>query len=97
MITRREYALIAWSIRLTADNHRGREGEIALGELVEFLCTRLHLENPRFDVAKFVEKCGVSVPPKPTKCVHCEEVIDWDGNGGHIYPDGQTLCADCEE
>ena len=64
MMTRRDYALIAWSIRLTADNHRGREGEVALGELVEFLCTRLHLENPRFDVAKFVEKCGVSMPPK---------------------------------
>jgi hypothetical protein len=31
-----------------------------------------------------------------TKCASCGEIIDWEGNGGHIYPDGQTLCADCE-
>jgi hypothetical protein len=64
MMTRRDCALVAWSISLTADNHRGREGEVALGELVEFLCTRLHLENPRFDVDNFVAKCNVSMPPK---------------------------------
>ena len=33
---------------------------------------------------------------KEAKCADCSEVIDWEGNGGHIYPDGQTLCADCE-
>jgi hypothetical protein len=32
-----------------------------------------------------------------TKCANCAAVIDWEGDGGHIYPDGQTLCADCEE
>ena len=64
MMTRRDYQLISWSISLTADKHRGREGEVALGELVEFLCTRLHLENPRVEVDKFVEKCNVSMPPK---------------------------------
>lgn len=31
-----------------------------------------------------------------TKCADCSVVINWDEDGGHIYPDGQTLCADCE-
>jgi hypothetical protein len=64
MMSRRDYQVLARCIELVGDNHRGREGEIALGELVEDLCKRLHLENPRFDVEKFVAKCNVSLPPK---------------------------------
>ena len=35
-------------------------------------------------------ECNVS------KCDACFVVIDWDEDGGHIYPDNSVLCADCD-
>ena len=64
MMSIRDYQVLARCIELVGNNHRGREGEVALGELVEDLCKRLHLENPKFNVEQFVAKCNVSMPPK---------------------------------
>jgi len=33
---------------------------------------------------------------KLPKCVICKTVIDFDDEGGHIYPDGNVVCAICE-
>lgn len=29
-------------------------------------------------------------------CELCGDTIDFDGDGGHIYPDGTVLCPTCE-
>lgn len=29
-------------------------------------------------------------------CGVCGSVIDFEKNGGHIYPDGSVTCPDCE-
>ena len=34
---------------------------------------------------------------KLPKCVICKTVIDFDDEGGHIYPDVSVTCALCEE
>ena len=31
-----------------------------------------------------------------TKCYGCNITIDLEEEGGHIYPDGNTLCPECE-
>ena len=31
-----------------------------------------------------------------TKCGSCSNVIDFEEDGGHIYPDGTTICSNCE-
>ena len=31
-----------------------------------------------------------------TICDDCQTEIDWDEDGGHIYPDGSTVCSQCE-
>lgn len=30
------------------------------------------------------------------KCAICKTVIDYNDEGGHIYPDGSVTCALCE-
>ena len=29
-------------------------------------------------------------------CTDCGSIIDFDEDGGHIYPDGSVPCPDCE-
>jgi hypothetical protein len=31
-----------------------------------------------------------------TTCIICNDEINYDEDGGHIYPDGCVVCADCE-
>ncbi len=31
-----------------------------------------------------------------TKCACCITEINFDEDGGHIYPDGSVLCPSCE-
>ena len=31
-----------------------------------------------------------------THCFVCDDIIDWDNDGGHIYADGSTMCPQCE-
>ena len=28
-------------------------------------------------------------------CARCKENIDWEGEGGHIFPDSTVLCPMC--
>ncbi|CAB4145894.1 hypothetical protein UFOVP1219_23 [uncultured Caudovirales phage] len=30
-------------------------------------------------------------------CEDCQDKIDFDETGGHIYPDGSVLCPQCDE
>jgi hypothetical protein len=32
-----------------------------------------------------------------SNCDRCTDVIDFDNNGGHIYPDGTVICPECLE
>ncbi len=34
---------------------------------------------------------------KYNKCSVCNVDVDFDEEGGHIYPDGVVVCADCLE
>jgi hypothetical protein len=31
-----------------------------------------------------------------TLCINCLSEINYEEDGGHIYPDGCVVCADCE-
>ena len=31
-----------------------------------------------------------------THCFICDDVIDWDNDGVHIFADGSTMCPHCE-
>jgi hypothetical protein len=56
-MTRKDYQLIARAIKDTRDNYYAEN--MAIAHVVGVLASRLKEDNPRFDVYKFVEACGI--------------------------------------
>jgi hypothetical protein len=53
----------------------------------------IHLGDHETDCEICKMNCGCDVC---TRCAVCKSVIDFDNEGGHIYPNGETLCPSCE-
>jgi hypothetical protein len=60
-MTRKDYVIIAESIKASRDNWEGfnSEAQEAIDGLTRKMASALWLDNPRFDRARFLEACGV--------------------------------------
>jgi hypothetical protein len=61
-MTRKDYVMIANSIKASRDNWEGftPEAQEAIEGLARSLATKLQSDNPRFDRARFLDACGVN-------------------------------------
>jgi hypothetical protein len=53
----------------------------------------IHLGDHESDCEICKMNCGCDVC---CRCIVCQVLIDFDGDGGHIYPDGSVTCSLCE-
>lgn len=58
-MTRKDYEVIAKAIKDTRENYYPES--VAVAHVVGVLASRLKEDNPRFDVYKFVEACGIKL------------------------------------
>jgi hypothetical protein len=58
-VTRKDYEVIAKAIKDTRENYYAEN--LAIAHVVGVLASRLKEDNPRFDVYKFVEACGIKL------------------------------------
>ena len=58
-MTRKDYQVIAQAIKDTRENYYAEN--LAIAHVVGVLASRLKEDNPRFDVYKFVDACGIKL------------------------------------